>query len=94
MKQLYIVLLLLFIAHQKSSGQSYKILIEPYPGMVKADARLIVKTGYLVVPENRNLPQGRKIKVPFLFVRKPDQDPRKNITLYTTGGPGYSTTAT
>jgi len=46
-----------------------------------------------VVPENRSLPNGRKIKIPFLFVRKPDQDPRKNVTLYTTGGPGYSTTA-
>ncbi|MBB3969895.1 alpha/beta fold hydrolase [Mucilaginibacter phyllosphaerae] len=60
--------------------------------MVKADPRLILKTGYMVVPENRRKPAGRKVKIPFLFVRKPDQDPRKNITLYTTGGPGYSTT--
>lgn len=93
MKQLSIVLLLLFIINQKSFGQHDKALIEPYPGMVRADARLILKTGYLVVPENRSLPDGRKIKIPFLFVRRPDQDPRKNVTLFTTGGPGYSTTA-
>jgi pimeloyl-ACP methyl ester carboxylesterase len=73
----------------QTSGSS----IEPYPGLVKADSRLILKSGYLVVPENRKKPKGAKIKIPFFFVRRPDQDARKNITLYTTGGPGYSTTA-
>lgn len=78
---------------QTGTGQKYAVSIEPYPNLVKADPRLILQTGYLVVPENRSKPGGRKIKLPFLFVRRPDQDPRRNISLYMTGGPGYSTTA-
>ena len=93
MKPFSIILIFLLMIFQNSYSQRYKAVVEPYPGLVKADARLILKTGYLVVPENRNKPGGRKIKVPFLFVRKPDQNPRKNISLFTTGGPGYSTTA-
>jgi len=49
------------------------------------------KCGYLVVPENRKKPAGRQIKIPFVSARKPEQDAAKNFTLYTTGGPGYST---
>ncbi|MBB6127064.1 alpha/beta fold hydrolase [Mucilaginibacter lappiensis] len=93
MKKLFVALLFAMCFCQNLYSQMYKPVIEPFPRMVKADAGLILKTGYLVVPENRNKPAGRKVKVPFLFVRRPDQDARKNITLYTTGGPGYSTTA-
>jgi pimeloyl-ACP methyl ester carboxylesterase len=92
MKTLLIALLFATIFSKTMYGQKYKPVIEPFPGLVYADPRLILKTGYLVVPEDRNKPAGRKVKIPFLFVRRPDQDPRKNITLYTTGGPGYSTT--
>ncbi len=92
MKTFFIILFLGTIISHNLYSQKYKTVIVPYPGLVKADARLILKTGYLVVPENRNKPLGRKIKIPFIFIRKPEQDPRKNITLYSTGGPGYSTT--
>ncbi len=61
--------------------------------MIKVDPTLVSKCGYLVVPENRQKPTGKRIKVPFVFVRKPDSDSTKNITLFTTGGPGYSTIA-
>jgi pimeloyl-ACP methyl ester carboxylesterase len=64
-----------------------------FKSSVKTDPRLIVKSGYLVVPENRHTKSIRTIKIPFVFVRRPDQDAVKNISLYTTGGPGYSTTA-
>jgi pimeloyl-ACP methyl ester carboxylesterase len=92
MKKMFIACLFAAVLSQNLYSQKYKPVIEPFAGMVKADPRLILRTGYLVVPENRNKPAGRKVKIPFLFVRKPDQDPHKNITLYTTGGPGYSTT--
>lgn len=78
---------------QSSSGQKYKVSIQPNPGLVKADPRLILQTGYLVVPEDRSKPHGRNIQLPFFFVRRPDQDPKKNVSLYMTGGPGYSTTS-
>lgn len=83
---------LLLICHA-SYCQQYPVSIESYPQMVKADPRLILQTGYLVVPENRSRPNGRTIRLPFFFVRRPDQDAHKNITLHMTGGPGYSTTA-
>lgn len=60
---------------------------------MKVDARLKAICGYLVVPENRNKPNGNKVKIPFVFARRPDQDAAKNIVLYTTGGPGYATIA-
>ena len=58
---------------------------------MKVDQRLKTVCGYLVVPENRKKPSGHRVKVPFLFARRPDQDSTKNIVLYTTGGPGYAT---
>ncbi|MFD0794527.1 alpha/beta fold hydrolase [Mucilaginibacter litoreus] len=84
---------LLSLAAKPSFAQKYPVSIEPYPKLVKADPRLILKTGYLVVPENRKKPNGRTVKLPFFFVRRPDQDTHKNVSLYMTGGPGYSTTA-
>jgi len=80
-------------AVEPSFSQRYPVSFDPYPKLVKADSRLILQTGYLVVPENRVKSNGRKIKLPFFFVRRPDQDARKNVSLYMTGGPGYSTTA-
>lgn len=86
---------LFFISHItiSSSAQTYKPVVLPYPKLVKFDPRLIVKTGFLVVPENRAKPAGKTVKIPFIYARKPDQDSSKNISLFTTGGPGYSTTA-
>lgn len=66
-----------------------KATIEPFT-LVKAAPGLIVKQGYLVVPENRNKNNGKLIKVPFVFVRRPEQSATRNVFLYTTGGPGYS----
>lgn len=88
----FTVLILGLFFHQTLYSQNYHRVIEPISSIVKADPRLILRTGYLVVPENRTKPNGSIVKIPFIYVRRPDQDPRKNISLYTTGGPGYSTT--
>lgn len=74
-------------------AQKYQVKIEPFSGLVKADPRLILQSGYLVVPEDRSQPSGSKVKLPFFFVRRADQDAHKNVSLYMTGGPGYSTIA-
>ncbi|MFT3676400.1 MAG: alpha/beta hydrolase [Chitinophagaceae bacterium] len=66
-----------------------KASIEP-AAIVKAAPGLIVKQGYLVVPENRKKQNGKVIKIPFVFVRRPEQSATRNVFLYTTGGPGYS----
>ncbi|OUJ67773.1 alpha/beta hydrolase [Hymenobacter crusticola] len=90
-----IPLTLLFLLHfgLLAFSQAYHPVLEPAVCPIKTDPRLVVKYGYLVVPENRQRPHGRKVKIPYLFVRRPDQDARRRVSLFTTGGPGYSTTA-
>jgi len=91
MKTFLFPLFILLFPVQKIIAQGYTPTIEPCPCLTKVDDRLISKCGYLVVPENRKKSTGRKIKIPFVFARRPGADSTKNITLYTTGGPGYST---
>lgn len=76
---------------QFASAQQQLPKIEHCPCLMKVDPRVKAVCGYLVVPENRKKPAGNKVKVPFVFGRKPGQDSTKNIVLYTTGGPGYAT---
>src|SRR5882757_9574552 len=42
--------------------------VEPGDCIYKADGALKTTCGYLVVPENRHNPQGRVIKLPFIYV--------------------------
>lgn len=84
-----ILLLLAFISPRYLYAQK-KVTIEPAT-IIKAAPGLIVKQGYLVVPENRRKQNGRVVKIPFVFVRRPEQSATSNVFLYTTGGPGYST---
>ena len=92
MKQSTLVVFALLLLSQNLLAQSYTPQIETCACVVKVDPALESRCGYLVVPENRNKPAGRRIKLPFFYVKK-QGDTTKNITLFTTGGPGYSTTA-
>jgi len=74
-----------------SFSQAYSPSIE-WKRFAWRDPRLVVKSGYFVVPENRQKVKGRKIKLPFIFIRTPEQDAVRNVNLYMVGGPGYSTT--
>lgn len=88
-----ITLLMLLSIFQRTFAQDNIPYIEPCKCITKVDPSLISRCGYLVVPENRQSPKPRTIKIPFVYVRKPEADSAKNVTLYTTGGPGYSTIA-
>ncbi|HEX6426609.1 MAG TPA: alpha/beta fold hydrolase [Niastella sp.] len=90
MKSGLIYFLLLLIVNV-SFSQSYVPKIESCPCFVKVDSALISTCGYLIVPENRRKPAGRTVKLPFVYVKKTVSD--SNVTLYTTGGPGFSTIA-
>jgi pimeloyl-ACP methyl ester carboxylesterase len=90
MKFYFLILLFYFVCCQRLFSQSYTPVIELAVCPIKTDPRLIVKYGYLVVPENRKKVNGRKVKIPFFFARQPNQDDKRNVFLYTTGGPGYS----
>ncbi len=89
----YWLLLLLCWGLSHAHGQAYHPRLEPASCPIKVDPRLVVRYGYLVVPENRRRPQGRQVKVPFLFARRPTQSATRGVCLFSTGGPGYSTTA-
>jgi len=93
MKHFLLSLLLLACFRFAAIGQLYRPRIIPASCPIKLDKRLVSTYGYLVVPENRQRPQGRQVQVPFLFVRRPTQSATQHISLYSTGGPGYSTTA-
>jgi pimeloyl-ACP methyl ester carboxylesterase len=89
-----VILLIITLGFCKSSfTQTYEPVIEPCACTVKSDPSLIVRCGNLLVPENRERPRDRIIKIPFIYVKNPESDSTKNIVLFTTGGPGYSTTA-
>jgi pimeloyl-ACP methyl ester carboxylesterase len=93
MKKVMLSIFVGVITSIASFSQNYKPIIEPCPCMIKVDAKLKTVCGYLVVPENRQNTNGRKVKMPFVFTRQTNQDSTKNVNLQTTGGPGYSTLA-
>ncbi len=92
MRLVVIILFVISCICHRAFPQTYVPKIEPGPCLVKIESGLISQCGYLVVPENRQKPAGRSIKLPFVYVTKPGAN-TNNVTLYTTGGPGYSTIA-
>ncbi len=93
MKSLALTLLAFLMAITIVAAQNNRPHIEPFACTIKIGAGVIAKCGYLVVPENRQQITGKQIKIPFLFIRKAGADSTKNISLFSTGGPGYSTIA-
>src|ERR1700744_990018 len=69
--------------------QAYTPKIEPCECAFKSDS-LKTRCAYLVVPENRNKPNGKTIKLPFIYVESKNPNKHKDPVLYTTGGPGGS----
>jgi pimeloyl-ACP methyl ester carboxylesterase len=92
MKFAPILILIFAMSITSCFAQSYTPKIEPCACNIKIEKGVIARCGFLVVPENRKHPNKAQIKIPFLFVRKEGMDSVKNISLYSTGGPGYSTT--
>lgn len=82
----------LLVAGFSLRAQSALPRIEPGPCLIKIGSGVEADCGFIVVPENRQKPDGRSIKLPFVYLRKAGEKPT-DITLYVTGGPGYSTIA-
>ncbi|SHN20173.1 alpha/beta fold hydrolase [Mucilaginibacter sp. OK098] len=70
--------------------ESYTPKIEPCDCIFKADSSLKTRCAYLVVPENRNKPNGKTVKLPFIYVESNNPNKQKDPVLYTAGGPGAS----
>src|SRR5882672_9667723 len=88
------IILVLFIAFTRqitsAQKQSYTPKIEPCGCVFKADSSLKTRCAYLIVPENRNKPTGKTIKLPFIYVESNNPNKKKDPVLYTGGGPGSS----
>jgi len=90
-KLTYIFCLLLFVAGSLCAQQkaAYTPKIEPCDCLFKNDS-LKTRCAYLIVPENRNKPGGKTIKLPFIYVESNNPKKHKDPILYTSGGPGAS----
>lgn len=91
MRQLFIFILssILFqIGFAQIKG--YTPRIEPCDCAFKSDSGLKTTCAYLIVPENRNKPAGKTIKLPFIYVESPNPNKKKDPVLFTGGGPGSS----
>jgi pimeloyl-ACP methyl ester carboxylesterase len=64
--------------------------IEPCDCIFKADSAHKTRCGYLVVPENREKPHGKIVKLPFIYVESNNPAKHLDPVLYTGGGPGVS----
>lgn len=64
--------------------------IESSDCIYKADSLYKTRCGLLIVPENRQRPRGRMIKLPYIYVESNNPDKSPDPLLYTGGGPGVS----
>jgi len=89
-KHIFILTAFLFtgiVCNAQQKGYTPKI--EPCECAFKADS-LNYHCGNLIVPENRNEPKGKTIKLPFIYVESNNPNKLKDPVLYTAGGPGAS----
>lgn len=92
MKPLILIPAFLIFFQQINFAQQkgYTPKIEPCACAFKADSSLKTRCAYLIVPENRNKPNGKTIKLPFIYVESNNPNKHKDPVLYTAGGPGAS----
>ncbi len=92
MKRIISLILFISLFQQITTAQqkSYTPKIEPCACAFKADSNYKTRCAYLIVPENRNKPNGKTIKLPFIYVESNNTNKHKDPVLYTAGGPGAS----
>jgi pimeloyl-ACP methyl ester carboxylesterase len=92
MKRLLLITTLILFFQQVTIAQQkgYIPKIEPCDCAFKVDSNLKTRCAYLIVPENRQKPNGKTIKLPFIYVESGNPNKRKDPVLYTGGGPGAS----
>jgi pimeloyl-ACP methyl ester carboxylesterase len=82
---------LLLVTPVASDAQQNNVpRIETSDCIYKADDLHKTRCGFLIVPENRHYPQGRSIKLPFIYVESNNPNKSPDPVLYTGGGPGVS----
>jgi pimeloyl-ACP methyl ester carboxylesterase len=87
----FLFLLLFLLPPFVSGAQEDNVpRIESSDCVYTADSAHKTHCGYLVVPENRHHPQGKVIKLPFIYVESNNPAKKPDPVLYTGGGPGVS----
>lgn len=86
----FLFLLLLLVTPASGAQRQNVPRIEPSDCIYRADSAYKTDCGYLVVPENRHIPHGRVIKLPFIYVKTNNSAKSPDPVLYTGGGPGVS----
>lgn len=85
------LLSLLLVAPVASVAQQGNVpRIESSDCIYKADDLHKTRCGFLIVPENRGRPEGRTIRLPFIYVESNNPGKSPDPVLYTGGGPGVS----
>lgn len=92
MKKYALIILVLFFITQALYAQNkgYTPKIEPCACDFKIDSPFKTRCAYLIVPENRKKPNGRTVKLPFIYIESSNPNKHKDPVLYTGGGPGAS----
>jgi len=92
MRYLIAVFVFSILFQQASFAQQngYLPKVEPCECAFKADTTLKTRCAYLIVPENRSKPNGKTIKLQFIYVESKNPNKHKDPVLYTAGGPGAS----
>lgn len=91
MKKKGFTLLLIILTHALYAQQKgYTPKIEPCACPFTADSSLQTSCAYLIVPESRQKPAGKTIKLPFIYVKNNSAGKKHDVVLYTSGGPGSS----
>jgi pimeloyl-ACP methyl ester carboxylesterase len=57
---------------------------------VKQDSAFTARCGYLIVPENRNNPASKMVRLPFVVLQGKNPGKKADPLLFTSGGPGNS----
>jgi pimeloyl-ACP methyl ester carboxylesterase len=91
-KHLILIITIIILSELTLTAQQkgYTPKIEPCACAFKADSSLKTRCAYLIVPESRNKPNGKTIKLPFVYVESSNPNKHKDPVLYTAGGPGAS----
>ena len=71
-----------------ASYQSTPCPVPNYPGVPEADLGPNYSCGYLTVPENRSVPNGRTIRILVARVKAAIDTPRPDPIVFLAGGPG------
>lgn len=86
-----ILLSLLLVVFVAAGAQRSSVpRIESSDCIYTADSLHKTRCGYLIVPEDRHHPQGRTIKLPFIYVESNNPNKSPDPVLYSGGGPGVS----